>query len=268
MATTPRAGLPFLATSQVQKEVVYNEALTRLDALTNCAVQSRVLNMPPSSPSEGQAWLVGPSPTGLWAGKAGQLALYYSGWVFITPYAGLEVFVVAESVRILYTGSSWVQTYPSAAGGGPPDVSFLAHLLTSIDNFTGDGTNKTIIFNTVNRNVGDGYNSSTGVFIAPLAGLYHVHACIYFEGVQNNHNNYQSRINTTGPGIMLASGNPWTLTNGEATVVGGGALVQVAQGDYIRTEFLVSGGSKVVSVRGGASDYYSTWFSGYLVREL
>ena len=74
MAETPNLVLPYLAANQSQKHVTVNEALRRLDALVQISVQSTALATPPASPTEGQRWIVPASPTGAWAGHAGQIA--------------------------------------------------------------------------------------------------------------------------------------------------------------------------------------------------
>ena len=45
-----RLGLPYLAAGQLQKHVTLNEALTRLDALTQTAVVSRTTTTQPAAP--------------------------------------------------------------------------------------------------------------------------------------------------------------------------------------------------------------------------
>jgi len=47
MADTPRFALPVIESAQAQKHVTHNEALTLLDALTQLAVESRTLVVPP-----------------------------------------------------------------------------------------------------------------------------------------------------------------------------------------------------------------------------
>ena len=56
-----------------------NEALRRLDALVQVTVQSSVLGTPPASPTEGQRWIIPASPSGAWAGHAGQIAALQDG---------------------------------------------------------------------------------------------------------------------------------------------------------------------------------------------
>ena len=48
-----RLGLPYLAAGQLQKHVTLNEALTRLDALTQTAVVSRTTTTQPAAPPDG-----------------------------------------------------------------------------------------------------------------------------------------------------------------------------------------------------------------------
>ena len=93
MAGTPNLVLPYLAANQAQKHVTVNEALRRLDALVQISVQSAALATPPASPSEGQRWILPASPTGVWAGHAGQIAAWQDGaWAFYVPLDGWAAF--------------------------------------------------------------------------------------------------------------------------------------------------------------------------------
>jgi UDP-N-acetylmuramyl tripeptide synthase len=53
-----RLGLPYLAAGQLQKHVTLNEALTRLDALTQMAVVSRTTTAQPAAPPDDIGGLV------------------------------------------------------------------------------------------------------------------------------------------------------------------------------------------------------------------
>ena len=93
MADTPNLVLPYLAANQSQKHVTVNEALRRLDALVQISVQSAIVATPPASPTEGQRWIVPASPTGVWAGHAGQIAAWQDGaWAFYVPQDGWIAF--------------------------------------------------------------------------------------------------------------------------------------------------------------------------------
>lgn len=105
---TPRLGLPFLAAGQAQKEVAHNEALALIDAALCPAVQAVGADRPPAAPGEGQAWIVGASPAGAWAGQAGALAMWTGGgWRFVPPFEGLAVWSLADRLWLVRDGGGW-----------------------------------------------------------------------------------------------------------------------------------------------------------------
>lgn len=111
MADTTNFSLPYLAVQQANKEIVHNEALAIIDASLQLRVQDKDLNTPPGSPVDGVAYIVGPSPTGLWSGHANAIALYFSElgqWIFITPKSGYRAYVVDESIFYQFSGSAWI----------------------------------------------------------------------------------------------------------------------------------------------------------------
>lgn len=116
--TSPRFGLPLLFAGQAQKEIFVNEAHALTDALLCCTVEGTAA-APPASPVEGTAWLVGPSPTGDWAGQSGSIACRQSGnWLFVTPRDGLRITnrVTGQDSRFFGTWRS--ATRPTAITGG------------------------------------------------------------------------------------------------------------------------------------------------------
>ena len=76
MSQSTNLALPYLAASQSQKHVTVNESLRFLEALVQIAVKSAALSAPPGAPTDGQRWIIGPAPTGLWAGRATQIAAF------------------------------------------------------------------------------------------------------------------------------------------------------------------------------------------------
>jgi hypothetical protein len=100
--------------SQAQKHVTHNEALQRLDALTQLVVEAIDASAPPTLPEAGAIYALGASPSGDWAGKGNTLA-YWSGeaWTFFTPVEGWQAWDKSNAVLRVYRDGAW---QPSVEG--------------------------------------------------------------------------------------------------------------------------------------------------------
>ena len=109
MADKPNLVLPYIAANQSQKHVTVNEALRRLDALVQVTVQSAALVAPPGGPVEGQRWILPASPTGAWAGHAGQIAAWQDGaWAFYAPLDGWTAIDINTDTLLLYNAGTGI----------------------------------------------------------------------------------------------------------------------------------------------------------------
>ena len=107
--TSSRFGMPFLAAGQAQKELTHNEALALVDAALHAAVESAGLDEPPSAPLPGQCWIVGPAPSGAWAGQPHALACWTeSGWRFVPAVEGMCVWRKDEQLWAERRSGAWV----------------------------------------------------------------------------------------------------------------------------------------------------------------
>jgi hypothetical protein len=108
MSATPRLSLPFLSAGQAQKEFTHNEALQTLDFIAAAAVEEDPRADPPASPTIGSCYIVGPSPTGAWAGKSQFVAGYSAGgWRFIAPIEGMSAYVRTSGTLANYRSGAW-----------------------------------------------------------------------------------------------------------------------------------------------------------------
>jgi len=108
MSDTTHLGLPLLAADQAQKHVTHNEALILLDHAIQLAVISRVLTAPPSTPAEGDRYLIAASPSGVWSGHDGALAFHQDGvWRFAEPKTGWRLWSIAEEKFFVFDGALW-----------------------------------------------------------------------------------------------------------------------------------------------------------------
>ena len=129
METTNRLALPLLASGQAAKEIAHNESLLALDFLVGGAVEEPPRNSPPASPVPGQAWIVDTSPTGAWAGNAGQVAGYTAGgWRLIAPVDGMNLLVKSTGTFAVRSGGAWkvgaqaAAAIPDPTGGATVDA--------------------------------------------------------------------------------------------------------------------------------------------------
>jgi hypothetical protein len=116
MANSPNLMLPYLEAAQAQKHVTHNEAIRSLDALVQLAVLNRTVASPPSSPADGDRYLVPSGATGAWAGKDFNIAAWQDGaWAFFAPREGWLAWIADEANLFVFDGSAWA-SFEAAAG--------------------------------------------------------------------------------------------------------------------------------------------------------
>jgi len=127
MANTPKLTMPEIAASQSSKEVTHNASLRDLDCLVQATAIDKDLSDAPGAPSDGDTYIVGPSPTSGddWDGYTDDIAYYESSaWTFHTPDEGWQVYVQDEAKLYTFTSASigW-ETDESILGSDTYDVA-------------------------------------------------------------------------------------------------------------------------------------------------
>ena len=108
MTKTQNLELPLIAAAQAQKHITHNEALATLDTVVQLCVISAALNAPPSSPSQGDRYIVSTNPSGGWEGQNTQIALFDNGvWVFIAPQTGWRVWDAETAALLIWHNQTW-----------------------------------------------------------------------------------------------------------------------------------------------------------------
>lgn len=115
MATEPNLGITLLEASQSQPEIVINEALYKLAALSPLRVLDKDLTAPPvaaAAPADGQRYIIPEGATGEWAPYVGCVALNINGtWHILVPAAGWLAYVIDEDAYYKFLPGSptgWV----------------------------------------------------------------------------------------------------------------------------------------------------------------
>ncbi len=150
LALGPKLNLLFNANIGQNYVDSFRQFLQAIDQLVQGSVINATTIVPPSTPSPGDAYLLtGGTPSGGWAGQAGNIAVWDTqvtnsgtntqvpAWVFYTPKPGWTLWNVATSTFTVYNGSSW-----GAVGGGganfPTNTDITS--MTGIPNTTIDNT--------------------------------------------------------------------------------------------------------------------------------
>ncbi len=81
-------------------------------------VENQTTNAPPYSPVAPSAYIIGPSPTGPWAGQAGRLAmcLIDDEFTVISPQEGDEVWDKDLNINVRFNGTAWVSSVGAVIG--------------------------------------------------------------------------------------------------------------------------------------------------------
>lgn len=107
MTTTKNLVLTHLVEGQQNAATAVNTLANLIDALCQ-GVAINETNTPPGSPGEGDTYIVGTVGTGAWASNSEDIAIYLSGWVFVTPNEGWKMHDQTGNVTRRWDGANWV----------------------------------------------------------------------------------------------------------------------------------------------------------------
>jgi hypothetical protein len=96
-----------------------NTNLKQLGLKLYLSAISRSVSTPPGSPTNGDAYLVGPSPSGAWVGHTNDVAIWVSAdsaWTFYAPKTGFLCNVQDENFLAKWSGTAWVTVEVAAVG--------------------------------------------------------------------------------------------------------------------------------------------------------
>lgn len=149
--TTPNLLMDTVPTGTLEPSAPINADLQLLDALVFLAVEDKDLATPPTTVvgDVGKRWIIPSGATGVWTGKAGQVALCTAAavWRYFVPLEGWRARVKDENITYEYDGSAWSSAtstpvgrhmVPIMAGAMAPSASGGCSALTT----TASGANQ------------------------------------------------------------------------------------------------------------------------------
>ena len=138
---------------------------------------------------------------------------------------------------------------------------FNACLSNPVSNVTGDNTNYQIVFDSVIFDNNSDYNSSTGVFTAPVLGKYLFTVTVLGQN--------ESAASLPSVFISTTARTYYYANNGSAfpgnNLYSYTVLADMSANDTAQVIFNVQGGTKTVGVYGDNSGHERTFFAGYQV---
>ncbi len=167
---------------------------------------------------------------------------------FTSPDGSIIVGYSSPNITLRYGGM----------GATLPFVS--AYLNTALTNKTGDNTNYSVVFDSVTADATSSYNSTTGVFTAPISGNYQITSTVTYSNVDSTFTLGNLQIATSGAGItqMFTTCNPGKLfnvnNNYTQTVT---ANVGITAGTTVTIDTRLSGGTKTVGISGALSGVFT-----------
>jgi hypothetical protein len=161
----------------------------------------------------------------------------------LPPTGGRYTLAVNDSAQVVIA--------PNIPGTGPAgNVVFSAW--RSAGNVTVPAV---VVFNVVEANIGNAYNSSTGIFTAPVTGRYYFQFYSLFGNVAGTYRVYFYKNNAVYNDMHLRAGVTGTNYDGAH---GRSIILSLAAGDTMRMYF-----SEGTSTLFGTGSY--SMFSGYLL---
>ena len=133
MEQSPRLSLSYVMPAQAQKHVTVNETFRRLDALTQMSALSRSETAEPSSPAEGEAYILPSGASGdAWDSyDEHDIAIYQDGaWARIAPIEGFRCWVSDDDEYVVFDGAAWAEI---SGGGGSSETAEKFGVYTTAD---------------------------------------------------------------------------------------------------------------------------------------
>lgn len=148
----------------------------------------------------------------------------------------------------------------------PVQPYFHAHRTGDVANVTGNGDAHTVIYNTVNKNIGGHYNNATGVYTALVDGRHSHCGSAKISGMTSAHTRFYIRLTASNENWFGVELNPYvvrqTVGSPDTVTASVSKEIWMDAGDTAKIDIAVAGSTKIITLEGG-QDY--THYAGGLI---
>ena len=145
----------------------------------------------------------------------------------------------------------------------PLQCAFSAYLAADKLNVTGNGTIYTIPFDTELFDRNSDFNTGTGVFVAPVTGIYHLSTSVRFKSGSNKQTGYCFIYNSTTASYIASQLRAFSVVSNNDMSVNIATNLSLTAGDSIEAGCQVNGSASDDADILSTSSF--TYFCGYLV---
>lgn len=177
--------------------------------------------------------------------------------------------VTGTSAQVAVTNGNGTAGNPTLAFPSIIQLStqpaFFARVSGNPASVTGDGTAYTVIYDTQVFQQGANYSTSTGIFTAPVTGIYQFIVVVGVQGITALHTQCNITIsnNTSGATYIVRAGALFPIINADGiNGIQNQIIMNLTAADQVATILTVSGSTKTINVFGSNN---SSWFAGSLL---
>lgn len=181
----------------------------------------------------------------------------YSFGQDVSDSNSLKITTTADGSADPSTGTVILKSSTTGAITLPAQPCFEITQTSAINNVTGDGTAYTILFATTVFDQASNYNSSTGIFTAPVAGRYLFCTSIGLAEIGVAHTGLTLAITATGTSPQVWGVNPAVQVISGFITGGGSAIINMAASDTCKVVLTVFGSTKTVDIAGSPASFFS-----------